>query len=513
MNVPWAASHEGSNAQNLPRSQRSIARRLAVMFALVALFVFSLVGSGLFLVLRVQLEQHLRDSLDNRAEIARLIVTHVSNADKWKIAKEKLADITPRDGSTLFAVTSNDARFSYGTPPAGHVTKRVLGGYARFKPEGRAYDMLMTTLTIPPNADRPPLQLFVAVDCSPNVRTMRVFGVALAALTALATVAVLLLSYSVARLGLAPLTRLTRDAQSVSPNNRSQRLNTRSLPLELEDLAKSFNGALERLDHAYGRLEAFNADVAHELRTPVTILIGQTEVALTRDRPIEELRHTLQSNLEEFERVRAIINDMLFLARADQGERATGLVEVSLAAEVQRTLDFLEIPLEEAHVRAVSSGDARAFVNTSLFGRALSNLVMNAIQHCAPGATISVSIKREQTRVSIAVANPGEPIAPHIMEHLFDRFYRAESSRTNSRENHGLGLAIVKAVAEMHRGTVSATSENGINTFAFSVARFGNDERPMQDLRMHGTAHALAKNGAPQSSHTREGKIGVRPAG
>ena len=374
--------------------------------------------------------------------------------------------------------------FEYGLPPAGHITKRVMGGYVRFRPEGRAYDMLMTTLTIPPNADRPPLQLFVAIDCSPNVHTMRAFGLALAAFMALSTVAVLLLSYSVARLGLAPLARLTRDASKLSPNNRSQRLNTRALPMELDDLAKSFNGALERLDHAYGRLESFNADVAHELRTPVTILIGQTEVALTRDRSIDELRHTLQSNLEEFERVRAIINDMLFLARADQGERATGLVEVSLAAEVNRTLEFLEIPLEEAQVRAVASGDARAFVNTSLFGRALSNLVMNAIQHCAPGATISVAITREHGRIRIAVANPGELIQPHVKEHLFDRFYRAESSRTNSRENHGLGLAIVKAVAEMHRGTVSATSEHGINTFSFSVARFGNEPRTAEDMAL-----------------------------
>jgi two-component system heavy metal sensor histidine kinase CusS len=207
-------------------------------------------------------------------------------------------------------------------------------------------------------------------------------------------------------------------------------------------------------------------------------------VALTRDRSIDELRHTLQSNLEEFERVRAIINDMLFLARADQGERATGLVEVSLAAEINRTLEFLEIPLEEAQVRAVASGDARAFVNTSLFGRALSNLVMNAIQHCAPGATISVSIMREHGRIRIAVANPGELIQPHVKEHLFDRFYRAESSRTNSRENHGLGLAIVKAVAEMHRGTVSATSEHGINTFSFSVARFGNEPRTAEEVAL-----------------------------
>ncbi|SAL84497.1 heavy metal sensor signal transduction histidine kinase [Caballeronia choica] len=458
--------------------KHSISRRLAAMFAVVALFVFTMVGTGLFLVLRTQLEHHLRESLDTRAEIARLIVLHSTTADRWKMAKEKLADITPRDRSTLFAASSADPRYTYGTPLAGSIEKRLPGGYVRLRANGRAYDMLTTTIPIPAVGERPPVDLQVAIDCSPNVRTMRVFGFALAALTALGTITVLLLSYSVAKIGLAPLTRLTKDASNVSPNNRSQRLNTRSLPYELEDLAKSFNGALERLDSAYARLESFNADVAHELRTPVTILIGQTEVALTRDRSIGELRHTLQSNLEEFERVRAIINDMLFLARADQGERATGLVEVSLAAEVARTLEFLEIPLEEAQVRAAAKGDARAFVNTSLFGRALTNLVMNAIQHCAPGATIAVSIARERGRISIAVANPGEAIEPSMLDHLFDRFYRAESSRTNSRENHGLGLAIVKAVAEMHRGTVSATSSRGVNTFAFSVARFGAEQQP-----------------------------------
>ncbi|WNC92237.1 heavy metal sensor histidine kinase [Paraburkholderia sp. FT54] len=476
---------------------RSIARRLALMFAFVALFVFTLVGTGLFLVLRTQLEHHLRESLDDRTQIARIIVYHAVTPDKWRMAREKLTDMTPHDGSIVYAVSSTDPYFHYGTPVDGSLVTRWAGGYARVTPAG-GEDMLTSTATIPAYGARPAVQLQVAASYSPNVRTMRVFGSALAALSALGSLAVLLLSYSVTRLGLAPLTRLTRDASTVSPNNRSQRLNTASLPPELNDLANSFNGALERLDGAYGRLESFNADVAHELRTPVTILIGQTEVALTRNRSVDDLRHTLQSNLEEFERMRAIINDMLFLARADQGERATGLIDVSLAAEVAHTLEFLEIPLEEAQVRAQLRGDAMARVNRSLFGRACANLLMNAIQHCEPDAEISVTIVSDQDQVRVAVANPGEPIAPDVLEHLFDRFYRAEVSRTNSRENHGLGLAIVKAIAEMHRGTVSAQSAHGINTFAFSVAAVSPMEAGMPPAR---STNASAKpDGAGYSS-------------
>ncbi|RFU44943.1 heavy metal sensor histidine kinase [Paraburkholderia sp. DHOC27] len=475
---------------------RSIARRLAMMFALVALSVFTLVGSGLFFVLRTQLDHHLRESLDDRMEIAKIIVYHSVTPEKWRMAREKLTDMTPRDGTTSYSVWSDDPSFHYGQAVQGSVKDNWPGGYTRVQPVGGGPDMLTGTVAIPASGTRPPVQLQVAASYQPNVRTMRAFGAALAALCALGSLAVLLLSYSVTRIGLAPLRRLTKDASEVSPNNRSQRLNTASLPLELNDLANSFNGALERLDGAYGRLESFNADVAHELRTPVTILIGQTEVALTRNRSVDDLRQTLQSNLEEFERMRGIINDMLFLARADQGERATGRVEVSLAAEVARTLEFLEIPFEEARVRAVSRGDATALVNRSLFGRACTNLLMNAIQHCAHGDTVTVTISREDDQIRIAVANPGEAINPLTLDHLFDRFYRAEVSRTNSRENHGLGLAIVKAIAEMHRGKVSVESASGVNTFAFSVDAAREE---VQELREVSPAGERAEAAAGRS--------------
>lgn len=451
------------------------------MFAVVALSVFALVGAALYLVLRVQLERHLRESLDDRAQIAHIIVYHGATPEKWQMVREKLSDMTPRDGTTTYAVSSDDPRYTFGTPVSGMFVKRLSNGYVRLSPDGGGDDMLTTREILPPYGARPAVTLQVAASYSPNEQTLRAFGLSLAALSGLGALGVLLLSYSVTRLGLSPLTRLTREASEIQPDNRSQRLVTRSLPVELDELAHSFNGALARLDGAYERLESFNADVAHELRTPVTILIGQTEVALTRDRPVEELRILLQSNLEELGRMRTIINDMLFLSRADQGERATGLTAVSLASEAAHTLEFLEFPLEEAQVTARLHGSAFAQVNKALFGRALANLVMNAIEHCAPGANIDVRITTEipdataaesnrARHVRIEVVNPGREIPADVLKHLFDRFYRAEASRTNSRENHGLGLAIVKAIAEMHGGTVWAHSANGFNAFGFSVS-------------------------------------------
>ncbi|WP_217424898.1 heavy metal sensor histidine kinase [Pandoraea soli] len=450
----------------------SIARRLAAMFAIVALSVFAMVGAALFLMLRIQLERHLRESLDDRAQIAHIIVYHGATPQKWQIVREKLTDMTPRDGTTTYAVTSDDPNYTFGKPVSGMFVKRLANGYVRLRPDGGGDDMLSTREILPAYGTRPAVSLQVTASYSRNERTLRAFGLGLAVLSALGSLGVLLLSYWATRLGLAPLTRLTREASEIRPDNRSQRLDTRSLPVELDDLAHSFNGALARLDSAYERLESFNADVAHELRTPVTILIGQTEVALTRERPVEDLRALLQSNLEELGRMRTIVNDMLFLSRADQGERATGLSAVSLASEAAHTLEFLEILLEEAQVTARLHGSAVAQVNKALFGRALANLVTNAIEHCAPGANIDVHLRidaDDARTVCIDVVNPGPSISLDVLRHLFDRFYRAEASRTNSRENHGLGLAIVKAIADMHGGTVWAHSANGLNTFGFSV--------------------------------------------
>lgn len=450
--------------------KHSISLRLSAMFAAVSLVVFTLTGTGLFLLMKNQLLDEARETLDTRARIARLIVSHAPDVKKWAFVQEKLHDLSPADSHMYYYVEGPDPRFRFGTPIEGTVTGTLNADHRLVRPPGSDYDILMTTLVVPASGDRPEVKLVAASDCERTEQLLRRFGIVLGVLIAASTVAVALLSRAVTRFGLTPLTRLSREAAQLSPSNRRQRLHDDELPEELHELATTFNGALERLDKAYERLESFNADVAHELRTPVSILIGQTQVALTRDRSVEQLQQTLQSNLEEFERLRVIVNDMLFLSRSDRGERAADLTEVSLRAELERMLEFLEMPLEDAQLRVEVQGDAHAWVNTSLIGRAVSNLFVNAIQHSTAGTTLRATIAPQDGHVEIAVSNPGEPLDPVVREHIFDRFYRLQESRSNSHENHGLGLSIVKAVAEMHGGTVFVRSAGGVNTFGFSVA-------------------------------------------
>jgi two-component system heavy metal sensor histidine kinase CusS len=164
---------------------------------------------------------------------------------------------------------------------------------------------------------------------------------------------------------------------------------------------------------------------------------------------------------------------MLFLARADQGEAATGLTATDVAHEVEVTIEFFEPLLDETGTTVAIEGElrAQATMNVALFRRALSNLLQNAIEHSVAGARLVVTITRRAGAIWIGVTNPGATIAENHLPRLFDRFYRVDVSRHDAGElhGHGLGLAIVKAVASMHGGTTLATSGEGVTTIAFSI--------------------------------------------
>jgi two-component system, OmpR family, heavy metal sensor histidine kinase CusS len=454
--------------------KRSITTRLVVMFALASLATFSLIGAALYGVLERELTRHQDDDLNTNLQNLRYSIERAGNAERWARVQAKMDTLTPSDGRVRFWVLSDDPRFQYG---------KGLDQIERIsqEPDGRgtislpAHQQTLSTMAqrIGPLEDRPAVRLIVGVDAAPFAHTLHAFLIALTLLSLTAVALVMVLGYWIARVGLHPLQQLSMEAQALRPKTSSQRLRVGSLPVELSDLEGAFNGALDRLEGAYRQLEAFNADVAHELRTPLANLIGGTQVALSRQRSAPEFQEVLQSNLEELERLRSIINDMLFLARADQGEAATGLTQACVAQEVGKTIEFFEFVLDDMGTTVGVEGElqAQATMNIALFRRALSNLLQNAIEHSAPGARLVVNIARRAGAVWIGVSNPGSTIASSQLPRLFDRFYRVDASRHDEGEHHGhgLGLAIVKAVASMHGGTVDAASDAGVTTIAFSV--------------------------------------------
>jgi two-component system heavy metal sensor histidine kinase CusS len=270
---------------------------------------------------------------------------------------------------------------------------------------------------------------------------------------------------------LQPLHELAAQTRAIS----AQRLSRLTLADPAEELLPwidQFNALMQRLEQSYAQLEGFNADVAHELRTPLANLMGQTEVVLARARSPEELRDTLASNLEEMQRLSGMVNDMLFLSQADRGAVARRGQPVSLAALVHQVVEFHEGPLEDAGLALRVQGDATLAVDDALFKRALSNLLGNATRFASRGSTVVVGIEQEAgNQVRVEVRNQGVPIDAQALPRLFDRFFRAEESRScDNQQHHGLGLAIVAAIARMHDGRTVAESAGGTTRVGFTLA-------------------------------------------
>jgi two-component system, OmpR family, heavy metal sensor histidine kinase CusS len=465
--------------------KRSVSARLALMFALASVLIVSAYG----LLLRGSLHDSLQKQMHNELRFRHSLMepwiqSHNKLAD-WQVLANKFRDLALAEGGRVqYWILSADPRFNVGgAPPSGVNWAALNNGFSKVPgaTEGSCSLFLMITV-IPASGERPELRYAVSIDSTPYIGTFNEFTRTLVLITAVGVLLVALFGFIIARVGMRPVSKLSEQAHRLAPGNHGQRLETAVLPDELQKLAVAFNGVLERQEVAWCQLESFNADVAHELRTPLTNLTGQTQLALSRQRNIEEMEEFLESNLEEMERMTSIVNDMLFLSHAQAGEHAQQLTLVSLREETYKTAEYVEPSFAEKNLSIEVEGDLNACIDRRLFHRALANLLENGARHSSSGGTVRVVIREEDQYASVAVTNTGEPIAPEHLSRLFERFYRVDSARTRSDTHHGLGLSIVRAVALMHQGDVFASSKNGINTFGITFAK---KSEPVSATRRH----------------------------
>lgn len=297
---------------------------------------------------------------------------------------------------------------------------------------------------------------------------LQVLGLTLMLVPVIGGLLVALITAWRVRTDLRPLTELAEQTRRITVNQLDQRLALPEVATELRPWIEQFNGLMDRLQAAITQLEAFNADVAHELRTPLASLMGHTEVALSRERGAAELREVMIASLEDLQQLAAMVQDMLFLSRTDRGAQARRGRPLSLQQVADKVVEFHLVSVEEAGLRASVHGDAEMSVDLPLLQRALSNLLDNAIRHARPGSEVRVLIEpMGQGAVRMMVENAGDPIAGQALPRIFDRFYRADVSRSDSGQHHGLGLAIVAAIARMHGGHTEAASQDGLTRVGF----------------------------------------------
>jgi two-component system heavy metal sensor histidine kinase CusS len=265
------------------------------------------------------------------------------------------------------------------------------------------------------------------------------------------------IALTVTRKGLRPITEMTDSLKRIGPKRLHERIPPEGWPRELRPLAVAFDEMLDRLEDSFTRLSQFSADLAHELRTPIANIRGEGEVALTRSRTPEEYREVIESSVGECERLSAIVDSLLFLARAEAAEGHIDRTLFNGRDAVEKIAAFYEPIAEEHHTAITCAGEGDIHADPMLFGRAVSNLVENALRFTPAGETIQISISAGAEHSQVSVKDTGCGIAAEHLPRVFDRFYRADSSR--SVQGSGLGLALVKSIMDLHGGSVAVESE------------------------------------------------------
>jgi two-component system, OmpR family, heavy metal sensor histidine kinase CusS len=443
-----------------PAEPRSIASQLVILFTLAAAFLLCC-GLGVLYWIFVRhafqednavladkilaLRADLNRTRDPRGLNEELKVLHGGERAYW-------VRVIDTGGGTVAETPGMNVLLPASIFPKTTQSSSVISPQD-YRTNGKLFSLAATV-------DEAGAQLYtiqVAQDRSEDEGFRKEFGALLVIVLAFGVVAATVIALTVTRKGLRPVTEMTRSLKLIGPKRLHERIPPEGWPRELRPLAVAFDEMLDRLEDSFTRLSQFSADLAHELRTPIANIRGEGEVALTRPRTPEEYREVIESSVGECERLSAIVDNLLFLARAEAAEGHIPRTLFNGRAAVEKIATFYE-PIAEEHNTAITcAGEGDIHADPMLFGRAVSNLVENALHFTPAGGTIQISIAAGAAHSQISVKDTGSGIAAEHLPRVFDRFYRADSSR--SVQGSGLGLALVKSIMDLHGGSALVESE------------------------------------------------------
>ena len=469
---------------------RSITTTLALAFGATTLAVFMLVGNFLYRALEQQVSSQDDLSIVLAARHARRLAEEIDTSDGIRAHGDRITSIVLGNPGMSMEVFDPDGQLAIEHNLVSTLGMTVPVGDNSILSAGQSIQRVPETARITEaaiaewkNKTGAPIRgvatdaklrngelvsILIARNMSDRYElldhyrdTLKIYGIIGVILTAV-------LSYVLIRAAMRPVRDIAASASEVTVNRLNTRIAVASVPRELETLVSTLNAMLERMDHGFKQMSRFTADLAHDMRTPLSNMRGATEVALARPRSAEEYVALLASNLEECERLSRMIENVLFLARAEHPQFVKHMRVFDAVQELTHIGEYFEGVAEDAGVRVRVTGSAMLTADLELFRRTVSNLLANALRYTPRGKEIVLDAHETDGRIRVIVSNEGEPIAPEHLERIFDRFYRIDPSRSSlpssdssrgSPGSTGLGLAIVRTIMELHGGTVHAESD------------------------------------------------------
>ena len=438
---------------------RSIARQLVVLFTLAAVLLLSCgLGTFYWIVVRHAFEEDnvvLADKEDAlQTDFERDGIDALREEIEATGASEHaafLVRVLGPDGTVIDQTPGMNALLPPEIFPSS--TSQQTAVPIELHSAGRLF--ALTTRSVTSNSQVFNLQ--VAQDRSADEEFEKQFGALFVLMLVCGSIASAVIAVTVTKRGLQPLSEMTHSLERIGPSHFSEKVAPDTWPRELKPLAHAFDQMLDRLQDSFTRLSQFSADLAHELRTPIANILGEAQVALTRPRSSDEYREVVESTVTECEHLSLIVDNLLFLARAEGAEKQTQPAEFDGRAAIEKIAAYYQTIAEDRHIAIRCDGQGKIFADPVLFERALGNLVDNALRFTPESGEIRMSVAAGNKHTEVSVTDNGAGIAAAHLPRVFDRFYRADPSR--SSDGTGLGLALVKSIVDLHGGSATVRSE------------------------------------------------------
>jgi two-component system heavy metal sensor histidine kinase CusS len=457
--------------------RQSITWRITFLFAALSSAVLITMGT----IAALSVERHFAEEdaveIHGKLELIRHAIQKIETVSELKSVPSQLDDVLVGHHALSVAVFTANGEKLYGRGEANFpeiligqpllYDKREKTNLYKWQAGDKTYRGL--AISIPSHVKQTPtLTVAIAVDIAHHQEFITGFNHILWLSLVMGAMLMSLLGWLAVHRGLSPIRDFDLLTQIITANRLYERLNVESIPKELRHMAESFNKMLSRLEKSFQRLSDFSSDLAHELRTPVSNLMMQTQVMLAKPRALEDFQEILASNLEEYDRLARMVSDMLFLAKAENDLIIPHREPIDLAKEVAQLIEFYEPLTEEKRIHIVNRGAATISGDKLMIRRAINNLISNAIQHTSIDQLITVDIRlTDEKKICLIIENPCADIDKEHLDRLFDRFYHIDPSRQRNNEGAGLGLAITKSIIEAHGGGISVSTKSGRIRFEF----------------------------------------------